>query len=151
MATSAVHPHHFKMADKERNMDRDNRLVVGAVVSTFPSRASWSLYPRTTSRALARGLPSGFLLHLSSILEVRVRCGSVSLTWANSQTPFSKKLLSSLILACMNCSRSIIVRPRSLSSEVGFFLMIACLACRATFFAGAVENMASSFLVAPLI
>ena len=46
-------------------MERDKRLVVGAVVSTFASRASWSLHPRTTSRAFARGLPSGFLLHLS--------------------------------------------------------------------------------------
>ena len=71
MAMSDVQTGQFMLAARLNSMDLDSLVVVGDEVGTVPSQASGSMKPRTMSRALARGVPSGFFDHLSNMRLVK--------------------------------------------------------------------------------
>ena len=84
----------------------DMRKAVGLLVSREPASASGSLNPWITNRAFARGVPSGFFGYFRRNRPLSVRLGSGFPVKSAVQTPFSKKLSNSDILAFMNCARS---------------------------------------------
>ena len=102
MAMSDVQTGQFMLAARLNSMDLDSLVVVGDEVGTVPSQASGSMKPRTMSRALARGVPSGFFDHLSNMRLVKVLDGSASFVVSKVQTWLSKNDCNSFTLAALN-------------------------------------------------
>ena len=97
--TSAAQAFHRRHDETVNSFDLLSLLVVGLAVSRFPFKASTSLSPLTTNRALARGVPSACLDHFKRILLVKVLSGKASGAVENSHTPRSKNDCNSFTLA----------------------------------------------------
>ena len=149
--TSAVQPIQEREEDTDKKIERLSLDVVGAAVASLPSRASRSVYPRTINRALARGEPSGFFDHFSSIRLDKVLVSSALAAISNYHTPFSKNEFSSFTLVATNCCFS--HKDMFLSESSGFLaicLAMACFCCLAAFLAGSEEYIANSLRILPL-
>jgi hypothetical protein len=62
-----LHPHQPKQNEILSKQDLPSLVEAGEAVSNLPAKASASVYPLTTKRALALGVPSAFSVSYTNL------------------------------------------------------------------------------------